>query len=248
MCRNMDLPIPCINCSCSLPFIILEPHGWRLSPTSFWQPNGLLERSSYSCALQLIGMIKTSRKELHDEGLRFLSRAESREFHLDQDYVLDGYAPSVVQSLVQRGIVISQIPQNSSSSAQCSIYHYIAEDSSRGLRHLLWLADLLFINRFKDVDHRDSSGATPLMVANREYGVREPAFTLWLLDHGADPLVSWLAESQGDAENSFPRAAHMLLCLSFSDSYKVDITYLREIIRRIAPLELFDVVNADASK
>lgn len=241
VCRNKLLPAPCIDCSCWLPFNILLSQGWQLSPESFWNPHTLLKKSSYSCAVQLIEMIKFSRKELQAEGHRALSRAEARDLRLDQDCVLDGYASNVVQNLAQRGIVIPQIPTNPHSLAQNSIYHDISDDATRSLGHSLWLADLLFKNGFKDVDHKDSFGTTPLMVSNGEHGVHRSAFTLWLLDHGADPLVNWPAAGRWGAGNPYLKAAHMLLRTKmYSLCEKPNFMSLREIALRIAPLELFD--------
>lgn len=241
VCRNKNLPATCIDCSCWLPFSILRPQGWQLSPASFWMPNDLLKYSSYSCALQLIEIIKCGRGELQAEGRRALSRAMCRDLHLDQDYVLDGYAPNVVQSLAQRGIVIPQIPTKPYPLAKGSIYHDISEDSVRGPGHPVWLADLLFKNGFKDVDHRDSFGKTPLMVSNEDTSIRQSAFILWLLDHGADPLVNWPAAGRWGAENPYLKAAHMLLRIKmYRLCEKPNFMSLREIALRIAPLELFD--------
>lgn len=240
-CRNKNLPKACTDCSCWLPFNILQSHGWQLSVASFWRPRDLLKRSSYSCALKLIEMIKSSRRKLQAEGQRSLSKAESRDFRLDRDYTLDGYARNVVQSLVQHGVSIPQIPTNPRLLDGGSIYHHFARDINRGTGHWLWLADLLFENGFKDVDHKDSLGATPLMIANGLRGIRQSAFTLWLLNHGANPSLKWPAHVFGGAANPSLRAAHTLLHLNWNDLCKSpNIKYFREITLRIAPLELFD--------
>jgi hypothetical protein len=243
MCRNESHTSqwkPCVDCLCVSSFMALQSYGWQLSSYRLYHPEYLLEylliSSSYPCKLKIINTITSWRESFADMGRRFLTTIESHQFHLDRGCVLDGHLYMVVQRLTRRGMIspsrVEWIQTNRRLMEGTSVYHYLFQGLKFGNEVAVSFLEFLFKSGFREVDHKDIYGMTPLMSTTR-FPNPPPGSILWFLNHGADPLAFWPAKDAWTSYNASLRAAHTVLNRFTGFVHRSELLAFRELIFKV---------------
>ncbi|KAI0547162.1 hypothetical protein F4679DRAFT_555052 [Xylaria curta] len=215
-CVNGSSWTICFKCPCIECVEILLVSKWRFR-FDFLHCNSDL---SHAARLRIISHLVSEREALRVLAQSFLPLANLHRYRLKEPSVLDIDAHIVAELLLQDGIRIpASIRTTLSPLLRCddvdtnyrmwfrsdwipveatryiSVYHHTdAFDRSNRL------AELLYDNGFHDVDRVDNNGHSPLSLSIwpccHSCSRRNiPSYVMWLIDHGADILLSFKARN-----------------------------------------------------
>ncbi|ETS81622.1 hypothetical protein PFICI_06624 [Pestalotiopsis fici W106-1] len=249
LCLYGRASVLCTDCPCSVPFDMLQSRGWQLSPKTIISPCQLLIRASQAVRMKMISNFKHFREGLRTAALDYLSPYEYQHLQLDDSRIVDGHMKRVVERLLESDLRITQEYEGlvdilSRTSGDC-IYHDLVGNIRRHFNiGISSFADLLFDSGFKDVDHEDEYGNSPLqiLVTSSESLVRDEdeeslELLVWFIHHGAN--ISQVITESWDVWGATLTAN--FLCLKSINRYrKSAIDHIAEALRWIAPLGLFD--------
>lgn len=166
--------------------------GHPLSPSDICTAENL--NAGQKMMALLITELSNRRKRLFNIARANLSQAALAEIGLMNYDTASASIPDITASKIKitlhaRGIKID--PSIESSVSPQSVYHHPFRK--------IEILDLLFASGFKDIDSRDPSGKTPLMIMISSSGIYECSNRRrqWLISHGADPTLSLPGRSGG---------------------------------------------------
>ncbi|KAF6824377.1 hypothetical protein CPLU01_10887 [Colletotrichum plurivorum] len=248
-CQETIPEIRCsASCSCNQVASLLLEKQCRIDLDEPFLAD--LMRATVRCQKTFVFHLKSRRDRLRDLALMHLSSEEIERSGVSRSSVLDVQTSAVIHALTRRcvevgselatctnvahSVFMCDLRRNfgvaeaeAGATVSCSIYHCLA----------LFCPNLISLNSmtprfhqqgFEDVDSKNSFDLTPLMIAQSYHNV---PLVIWLLEHGADPLVQVPNHVSGYA------VAHSMYT-SFLDSFEEgDLSGAFFIIQDKSPLD-----------